>query len=68
VPALREALESNNHDVRVTAIERLGNLGGAAASAVEARRKARQDDPQESNRKAAAAALKKITGRSKPPE
>jgi HEAT repeat protein len=66
VPALVEALESKDDDVRSTAIQWLGNLGGAAASAVEALQKARKDDPQERNRKAAAEALKKITARPSP--
>jgi HEAT repeat protein len=63
VPALVEALEGKDDDVRLTAIKRLGDLGSAAASAAEALKKAQQDDSRESNRKAAAAALKKITGR-----
>ena len=62
VAALVEALASKDDDVRLTAIKRLGDLGGAAAPAVEALKKAQKDDPRESNRKAAAAALEKIAG------
>ena len=59
MPALIEALASKkNDDVRRTAIQRLGDLGGAAA--VEALKKAQKDNPRESNRKAAAAALEKF--------
>ncbi len=56
VPALVEALGSKDNDVRLTAIKRLGELGGAAASAAEALKKARKSDSRESNRKAAAEA------------
>jgi HEAT repeat protein len=62
VPALVEALESKDDEVRSAAIQWLGNLSGAAASAAEALKKAQQDDTQEWNRKAAAEALEKITG------
>jgi RNA polymerase sigma factor (sigma-70 family) len=68
VPALVEALESKDDDVRLTAIKRLGDLGGAASSSAEALKKAQKDDPRASNRKAAAEALKKITGRASPEE
>jgi HEAT repeat protein len=68
VAALVEALESKDGDVRLTAIKRLGDLGGAAASAAKALKKARMDDPRESNRKAAVEALKKITGSVSPEE
>ncbi len=67
VPALVEALESKDDDVRLTAIKRLGELGGVASSAAKALEKARKDDPRESNRKAAAEALKKITQGGTPP-
>jgi RNA polymerase sigma factor (sigma-70 family) len=68
VPPLVEALESKDDDVRLTAIKRLGDLGGAAASAVEALKKTGKVDPRDSNRKAAAEALKKITGQARPEE
>ena len=60
MPALVEALQSKDDEVRSAAIQGLGNLGGAAAPAVEALEKVRKDDPHPWNRKAAAEALKKI--------
>ena len=67
VPALVEALQSKDDQVRLTAIQGLGNLGGAAAPAVEALKKVRKDDPHPWNRKAAAA-LEKIAGPPNPRE
>jgi HEAT repeat protein len=66
VPALVEALQNKNEDVRGTAIQWLGKLDGADASTIEALKKAQKDDPQERNRKYAAEALKKITARPSP--
>ena len=67
VPALVEALGSKDDNIRLAAIQGLGNLGGAAASSVEALRKAQRNDPHEWNRKAAAAALEKILAPPNPP-
>ena len=68
VPALVEALENKDDDIRLTASRQLGDLGGAATSAAEALNKVRLTDPRELNRKAAAEALKKITGQARPEE
>ncbi len=56
VPALVEALQNKDEQVRSMAIRWLGKVGGADASAadasaIEALQKARGDDPQERNRK-----------------
>jgi HEAT repeat protein len=66
VPALVEALQNKDEQVRGIAMQWLGKLGGADASTIEALKKAQKDDPQERNRKYAAEALKKITARPSP--
>jgi HEAT repeat protein len=66
VPALIEALENKDDDIRLVAIRQLGDLGGA--SSARALKKAQKDDSRELNRKAATEALKKITGRANPEE
>jgi RNA polymerase sigma factor (sigma-70 family) len=62
VPILADALTSTDADIRLVAMQRLGDLGPLAKPAVEALQNANLNDPRPTNRKAAAEALQKIKG------
>jgi HEAT repeat protein len=61
VPALVEALQNKDDQVRTAAIQWLAKLGAGDAAVIEALKKAQKDDAHPWNRKIAAEALKKLT-------
>ncbi len=66
VPALVEALQNKDDQVRTAAIQWLAKRGAGDAAVIEALKKAQKDDAHPWNRKIAAEALKKLTVRPSP--